>query len=155
MFQFTAFPSMRYGFTHGYLRFAQAYHYKDIVILMPEVSSDGPKLTELLKKRGIPVFFDGKGGFFDQPEVEVFRNLLMLLDNPHLDLPLLTVLVNPPFAFTEEELSLIRQKNLSRGVPFWQVFDTAAGEDDALGRKCRQVKECARVFAFCNRLPPR
>ena len=125
------------------------YQYRDIVILMPEVSTDGPKLTEMLKQQGIPVFFDGKGGFFDQPEVEVFRNLLMLIDNPHLDLSMLTVLVNPPFSFTEEELSLIRLKNLSRGVPFWQVFDTAAGEDDALGRKCRQVKERIENWRFC------
>lgn len=116
------------------------YRYKDIVILMPEVSTDGPKLTELLKQREIPVFFDGKGEFFSQPEAEVFRNLLMLLDNPHLDLPLLTVLVNPPFPFTEEELSRIRLKETGRGVPFWRAFDRMAEEDSELGRKCRRAK---------------
>ena len=123
------------------------FRYKDIVILMPEVSTDGPKMADLLKEQGIPVFFDGRGGFFDQPEVEVFRNLLMLLDNPHLDLPLLTVLVNPPFAFTEEELSLIRLKKMGRGVPFWQAFGIAAEEDSEFGRKCRSAKE--RIEGWC------
>ena len=80
------------------------YRYRDIVILMPEVSTDGPKLAELLRERGIGIFFDGKGSFFEQHEIIIFRNLLMLLDNPRLDLPLLTVLVNPPFDYTEEEL---------------------------------------------------
>ena len=126
----------------------EGFHYKDIVILMPEVSADGPKIADLLKEQGIPVFFDGKGGFFDQPEVEVFRNLLMLLDNPHLDLPLLTVLVNPPFGFIEEELGLIRLKNMGRNVPFWQAFDETAAEDSPLGRKCRGAKERIDAWRF-------
>ena len=125
-----------------------SWQFRDIVILMPEVSTDGPKLTELLKERGIPVFFDGKGGFFEQQEIEVFRNLLMWLDNPHLDLPLLTMLVNPPFEFTEEELSLIRLTDTGKGVFFWQAFDRIAGEDSPLGHKCREVKERTGDWRF-------
>ena len=124
------------------------FRYSDIVILMPEVSTDGPKVSELLKKQGIPVFFDGKGGFFEQPEVEVFRNLLILLDNPRLDLPLLTVLVNPVFAFTEEELSLIRLTKTGRDVPFWQAFNAAAEKDSLLGKRCRRAKERIEGWRF-------
>ena len=129
---------------------SKQFRLKDIMILMPEVSTDGPKIAELLKAQGIPVFFDGKGGFFEQPEVEVFRNLLMLLDNPHLDLALLTVLVNPPFSFREEELSLIRLKKTGRGVPFWQAFDLAAGEDSPLGNRCRRAKERIEGWRFLS-----
>ena len=135
---------------------SEKYKMKDIVILMPEVSTDGPKLTELLRERGIPVFFDGKGSFFEQPEVEVFRNLLMLLDNPHLDLPLLTVLANPPFAFTEEELGCIRLKNDGKGIPFWQAFREAAKEESPLGLKCREAGERLEGWRFLScrtRLP--
>ena len=127
---------------------SKQFRFRDIVILMPEVSTDGPKLTDLLKEQGIPVFFDGRGGFYEQPEVEAFRNLLMHLDNPRLDLPLLTVLVNPPFSFTEEELGLIRLKDMGRGVPFWQAFDRMAEEDSALGAKCRAAKEKAEGWCF-------
>ena len=127
---------------------AGKYDYKDMVILMPEVSTDGPKLSEMLKQQGIPVFFDGKGGFFEQPEVEIFRNLLALLDNPHLDLALLTVLVNPPFSFAEEELGLIRLEKTGRNVPFWQAFEEAAGKDSPLGQKCRRVKEQLESWHF-------
>ena len=124
------------------------YTYKDMMILMPEVSTDGPKLADLLKEQGIPVFFDGKGGFFDQQEIEVFRNLLMLVDNPHLDLPLLTALVNPPFYFSEEELSHIRLKNTGKGKPFWQAFDMTAEEENLLGLKCRKVKDRLEGWRF-------
>ena len=127
------------------------FHMKDIVILMPEVSTDGPVLSELLKERGIPVFFDGKGSFFEQPEIEVFRNLLMLLDNPRLDLALLTVLVNPPFDFTEEELGRVRLENDGKGVPFWRAFDTAAAENSPLGLKCRAAKERIGGWRFLAR----
>ena len=34
------------------------YDYRDMMILMPEVSADGAKLTALLRERNIPVFFD-------------------------------------------------------------------------------------------------
>ena len=115
------------------------FQLRDIVILMPEVSTDGPKLTDLLRERGIEVFFDGKGSFFEQPEIEVFRNLLMLLDNPHLDLPLMTVLVSPVFSLSEEEMSHIRLMDDGRDIPFWQAFQTAAADDHSLGLKCRAV----------------
>ena len=124
------------------------YQYKDMMILMPEVSADGQKLADLLKERGIPVFFDGKGGFFEQQEVIVFRNLLMLVDNPHLDLPLLTALLNPPFDFREEELSHIRLKYTGKGKPFWQAFEMTAEEDSELGNKCRRVKERLEGWRF-------
>ena len=127
---------------------SKQFRFRDIVILMPEVSTDGPKLTDLLKEQGIPVFFDGRGGFYEQPEVEAFRNLLAHLDNPCLDLPLLTVLVNPPFSFTEEELGQIRLKDMGRGVPFWQAFGRMAEEDSALGAKCRTAKEKTEDWRF-------
>ncbi len=126
----------------------QGYRYRDIVILMPEVSTDGPKLAEMLRERGISVFFDGKGSFFEQREIEIFRNLLMLLDNPRLDLPLLTVLVNPPFDYTEEELSHIRLRDGGRNVPFWQAFNTTAAEDSPFGLRCRKTKEQIDEWRF-------
>ena len=134
----------------------QGYRYRDIVILMPEVSTDGAKLAEMLRERGIGIFFDGKGSFFEQREIEIFRNLLMLLDNPRLDLPLLTVLVNPPFDYTEEELSHIRLRDGGKKVPFWQAFNTTAQEESPFGLRCRKTKEQIdewRFLASRTRLP--
>ena len=126
----------------------QGYRYRDIVILMPEVSTDGPKLSELLRERGIGIFFDGKGSFFEQREIEIFRNLLMLLDNPRMDLPLLTVLVNPPFDYTEEELSHIRLRDGGKQIPFWQAFNKTAAEESPFGLRCRRTKEKIEEWRF-------
>ena len=134
----------------------QKYRYRDIVILMPEVSTDGPKLADMLREKGIGIFFDGKGSFFEQREIEIFRNLLMLLDNPCQDLPLLTVLVNPPFDYTEEELSYIRLKNDGKKVPFWQAFNETSEEDSRFGQRCRKTRETIEEWRFLSsrmRLP--
>lgn len=122
------------------------WQYRDMMILMPEVSTDGPVLEELLKERNIPVFFDGKGDFFQLPEVEWFRNLLSLLDHPHQDVPLLSVLVNPPFDFSEEELSSIRIG--CGGKAFWEAFLAEADRKTPLGRKCRAAAERIDAWRF-------
>ena len=128
--------------------------YRDIVILMPEVSTDGPVLTEILNEYEIPVFFDGQNDYFQRPEIDAFRNLLELLDNPRLDLPLLTVLKNPPFDMTEEELGQIRIGAAGRDKPFWQAFGEAAEKDTPLGEKCRRIRERLDEWRFLSRHRP-
>lgn len=132
----------------------QGYGLRDIVILMSEVSTDGPVLADLLREKGIDVFFDGKGDFFENQEVEVFRSLLMVMDNPHQDLPLLTVLVNHPFRMTEEELSLIRLRMTGKEKPFWQAFEKTAEENSPLGQRCAEVKNRLENWRFmAGRMP--
>ena len=126
----------------------EGVQYRDIVILMPEVSTDGPILTEILKEREIPVFFDGQADYFQRPEIDAFRNLLCLLDNPRQDLPLLTVLKNPPFELTDEELGQVRLGAPEPGTPFWQAFGKAAEADTPLGRKCAGIREKIADWRF-------
>ena len=128
--------------------------YRDIMILMPEVSTDGPRIEEGLKSRGVPVFFDGKGDYFQQPEVEVFRSLLTLLENPHQDLPLLTVLTNAPFEFSEGELSRIRIGHGGQDKPFWKAFDEAAETDTDIGHRCRKARESIGGWRFLSKHMP-
>ena len=124
------------------------FQFRDIVILMPEVSTDGPVLAKLLKERNIPIFFDGRGDFFQKPEISIFRNLLMLLADPKQDLALIAALVNPPFCFTEEELSRIRIENGEWKRPFHDAFEKAEKRQDELGIKCRHVREKIREWRF-------
>ena len=132
----------------------EGVHYRDIVILMPEVSTDGPVLAEILKEREIPVFFDGQADYFQRPEIDAFRNLLCLLDNPGQDLPLLAVLKNPPFELTDEELGQIRLGAPEKGMPFWQAFGKAAETDTPLGRKCAGIRDQIEVWRFRSKHQP-
>ena len=132
----------------------EGVHYRDIVILMPEVSTDGPVLTEILKEREIPVFFDGQADYFQRPEVGAFRNLLCLLDNPRQDLPLLAVLKNPPFELTDEELAQVRLGAPEKGMPFWQAFGKAAEADTPFGRKCAGIRDKIESWRFQSKHRP-
>ncbi len=123
------------------LREEQGLHYRDMVILMPAVNPDGSRLAELLKNRGVPVFFDGGQLFHQMPEIVAFRRMLMWIVNPRQDLPLLSVLANAPFYFTEEELAGIRLAGGDQRLPFHEAFSRCAAADTELGRKCAAVRE--------------
>ncbi len=120
------------------------YQYRDCVILLPAVHTDGPLLAEMIKEEGIPVFFDGSGEYYQLHEVQVIRNLLEWIDNPLQDLPLLSVLQEPPFSFSEEEISLIRLKYPDTEIPYYEAFSEYVGEKSDLGKKCGQVMEKLR-----------
>ena len=122
----------------------EGFRYRDIAILMPRVSGDGQKLADFLEKRGIPVFFDGGGDFYERTEVAAFLQLLTLIDRPYLDEPLLTALKNAPFFFTEEELAQVRLKNPGKDVSFRQAFGECMQDQDALGMRCREAEEKIR-----------
>ncbi len=119
----------------------EKFEYRDMVILMPQVSRDGRILADLLEKRQIPVFFDGGTDFYEQEEISIFRQLLTLIVNPAADEPLLVTLKNAPFFFTEEELAQIRLKNPEKDVPFREAFRACLKEKGELGNRCREADE--------------
>ena len=125
---------------------AEGFQYRDMVILMPRVSGDGPKLAELLEQRGIPVFFDGGGDFYEREEIAAFVQLLSHIDNPVPDEPLISVLKNAPFFFTEEELARVRLKNPGKDVPFRRAFEDCLASEGELGDRCREAAEKIRSW---------
>lgn len=81
--------------------------YGDIVILSKAVKNHGTKMARKLEEFGIPVYVTKKGDFFDAIEVRIFFNLLQVINNRLLDLPLLSVLHSELFEFSEAELAEI------------------------------------------------
>lgn len=61
-----------------------------------------------LKAFGVPAFCEDNESFFDTQEVKLLLNLLRVIDNPALDIPLLAVLYSPLYGFTSDELALMR-----------------------------------------------
>jgi ATP-dependent helicase/nuclease subunit A len=82
--------------------------YKDIVILMRSVSEKADIFRQVFASCGIPLYYEGKGGFFASLEISVVLAFLSLIDNPLQDIPLITVLRSPMFEFSDAEISLIR-----------------------------------------------
>lgn len=114
---------------------------RDIVILLRGARGTAEIYYEALLKEGISSFIDNSDGYFDTVEIEVFLNLLRVIDNKKQDIPLLSTLKSKIFGFSVEELIQIRLIN-KRG-PYFEAFQSYAlgGEDSSLREKCQFVIE--------------
>lgn len=81
--------------------------YRDIVILVL-AHSQGQTIYDALAESGVPVVMERTQGFFETREIALMVSMLRIIDNPHQDIPLATVLLGPMFSFSEEELAAIR-----------------------------------------------
>lgn len=84
--------------------------YSDFMILM-QTRSEFSEYVRVFKNKGIPVWADVKGGFFDTTEIQLMLSLLKVIDNPTKDVPLLAVMLSEIFGFTSEEIAKIRIKD--------------------------------------------
>lgn len=81
---------------------------KDIVILLRGVSGKGDIYAKALKEKGIAGYVEADDDYFRTMEIEVFMNLLRVIDNKRRDIPLLSVLRSPIFDISVGELVDIR-----------------------------------------------
>lgn len=81
--------------------------YRDIVILSRNRHMI-PAMEKALNDQGIPAFGENPGGYFESVEIEIFVNLLKVIDNTRRDIPLISVMHSPVFDFTAKELAKIR-----------------------------------------------
>lgn len=109
---------------------------KDIVILMRATKNYADVFQEVLREMDIPSYVDDSSGYFDTVEIQVFLNLLTVIDNKQQDLPLLSVLYSSIFGFTVEELIKIRLE-YRKGSYYNAVKSyNMSGSDPGLAEKC-------------------
>ena len=80
----------------------------DIAILLRSTKGAADIYAEALKREGIASYIDAGEGYFETMEIEVFMNLLRVIDNRRRDIPLISVLRSPVFGLTVSELIGIR-----------------------------------------------
>ncbi len=89
--------------------------YKDIVILLRATTNIAPIYEKELTDINLPVFSDSSSQYLDTMEIQIIVSILKIINNPIQDIPLVTVLRSPIFAFTDNDLISIRltDKNCS------------------------------------------
>ena len=80
----------------------------DIAILLRAPGSVGMDFRQALTRRGIPCFSESGMDLLLTQEGGTLYALLQTVSNPRQDIPLITVLCSPVFAFTADELAVIR-----------------------------------------------
>ncbi len=81
--------------------------YGDFAILLRNVKNKAGIIVEELRRQGIPVNLN-VGDFAETTEIATVLALLRVIDNPQLDIDLLTVMLSPIFSFTPDDLAEIR-----------------------------------------------
>lgn len=124
--------------------------FSDFAVLMRVTRGFALRLVNALNKRGIPSSAELGDGYFDAVEVQIFINLLRIIDNLRQDIPLASVLLSPIGGFTEGELALIKAD--FRGEPFHNrpFIDRLTAAKGAFSEhergECALNEEKARVF---------
>lgn len=109
------------------------YKYSDIVILHSSPQNVAEAWVRTLSREGIPVYAELTGSYFDAIEVQIFLNLLAIIDNPLQDIPLISVLRSPIGGFSTEELITLRA-DCREGL-FYEALKAGADRDTPLGHK--------------------
>ncbi|MDG5473441.1 helicase-exonuclease AddAB subunit AddA [Jeotgalibacillus sp. ET6] len=111
--------------------------FRDIVILSRSMTWT-PDIMDEFRHAGIPLYANISNGYFEATEVAIMVSLLKVIDNPHQDIPLASVLRSPIVRCSEEQLGNIRTA-ASSGT-YWdavQAFTLTGGklEDEELNDK--------------------
>ena len=99
--------------------------YRDIVILCRSVSSVTETYRKVFADMGIPLYAEGKNGYFKTAEVSLLLQYLRVLSNPLDDVPLYAVMHSVFGGFDENEIALIRAGR--KDCSLYEALKKAAG----------------------------
>jgi ATP-dependent helicase/nuclease subunit A len=81
---------------------------RDFVILMRSVRNTAAAYEAALERNGLRSSSESAESYLKSYEVTVLLNLLRFLDNPLADIPAVSVMMSPMFAFSADEIAEIR-----------------------------------------------
>ncbi len=100
--------------------------------------------VKTLTECGIPTYCDNTAEFSTTKEIMIATNLLRVIDNPMLDIELLSVMLSPLYGFTPDDLVRIRLDNRHTTLYNAVLFDAENGNEKS--------KEFVEELAYFRRL---
>ncbi|MDD6808195.1 MAG: helicase-exonuclease AddAB subunit AddA [Oscillospiraceae bacterium] len=116
-------------------------NYRDFTILMQTVTGKISTIEKKFKEYGIPVYSDVDSGFFSTPDIQIMTSLLKVIDNPLLDVPMLSVLLSPIFGFTLDDMAKIRINSRKTSLYHALLLGEKAGFE-----KCIEACKALRLY---------
>ncbi len=113
--------------------------WRDFTVLLRSCKKNAEIFLAAFKKAGVPAWTESKEGFFDREEIRIALSLLRAIDNPLKDVPLLSALMSPVFAFDAEEVAQMR------------LCDRKGSLYSALKRYARNNKKAATFLTSLDR----
>ena len=114
--------------------------YRDMAVLCRSRSVIG-EMERYLNNEGIPAYAENTGSYFESVEIQVFMNLLRIVDNTRQDIPLISAMRSAVFDFSVRELAQVRAE-FSDGSFYDGVRAYAeTGEDRELADRIKDMME--------------
>jgi len=131
-----------YDVKSGTLRPAK---FGDFAILMRSVKNKDVIFEQVLSEYGIPVDSQSKTDFFSAPDVMLVTSILRVIDNPTLDIPLVSIMRSPVFSFDDDEIMQIK---MSHGG---SMFDAVRSEARDGCKKCERMLDYIDKVRFISK----
>ncbi len=90
--------------------------YGDFAVLLRSTKDRSNIYADAFRKMGVPSFTEPTGSFLSSNEISLALNILRIIDNPNQDIPLLSVMMSPLFAFTVDEIAQYRIETRSGDI---------------------------------------
>lgn len=116
---------------------------EDIAILHRSPTSVLRYLTKAMDDYDIPWQTDNQDDIFRSTEISVVLSFLQIIDNPRQDVPLISVLRSPVYAFTPDQLAILRAT--CKEGDFYTCITTAAAQGDSHCQKFLTQLEALRL----------
>ena len=120
--------------------------YSDFCILMRYIKSHSQEYADTMNQCGVPAYVDQPHNLFDCYEVNTVLSFLKTVDNRLLDIPLLAVLISPIFAFTPDDLSVIKSSFENKHLYPKIYFCSENSSNSELKEKCRNFLSFMEYF---------
>lgn len=115
--------------------------YGDFAIFMRSLKSHISDYAEVLTKFGIPVICDNSTNLFENNEIRMIMSLLRVIDNPTLDIPLLSTMLSPIYSFSPDELARIRIDNRKKSF----YYSVSKSQDSKVLAFINDLKELKKL----------
>lgn len=122
--------------------------YGDFAVLMRSPGKRAMKYVNTLISCAIPAYSDTRDSFFDAVEIKIMLNFLRAVDNPTLDIPLLSVMCSPIYGFTLDELASIRSDN--RGTSLYASVKSFARTNKKAADFISQLSQLREYSHTCS-----
>ncbi len=115
--------------------------YKDIVILLRSTKDKANIFEKELSDLNVPVYSDTSSEYLNSIEIQTIMNLLKVIDNPMLDIPLVSTLRSMIGGFTDNELIEIRLLNSKKTFYESMMIYQTEKEENYLSKKIKEFFE--------------
>lgn len=127
---------------------ARTTAYSDCAILLRNANKHAGVIVKELLAQGIPAVSDVSESFLKANEISVMLSFLKVIDNPMQDIPLLTVLMSPIYAFSADEMAEIRLAQPKENL--YNALKYCAENENTKAKHFFEQLTLYRAFAVAN-----